>query len=589
MQSRSRTLLAIGLLSIARLVAAQGGRYPIKEYDLSNSTYKSEKVRCPRTIEATHLNVLRYGYAWNSEVTFDKAPDLWGALATAAAPADTKLTTNAKPPAAAPLESGKTPKQMEEEEEIRCQKDPANPFGAARSLYCRARALRARVNQESALGAQRIIAEVHDQRGEVQDLINRKVNAAIRAVKDGGSDLQNLMKDSSGDPGSLQHALTSRLTNPSVFLAGIEAQWPFDELSTKRSVAQTLVSDIAAAIATARLNFAQGSAEISSLESQLHSESGSLSQQLAKISAGASQTLQDKITADDEALAALAVAKTIPPSDLNDLDYASKEADKTVAALDDVSETGVKYAQFRDAKSELSRWRDRMAELKVVLDKASDPANPDKTPVAERMVAALSLRHDADGEFAFSQTKKTALTLTRTDLMPGAKDTKPETILDVTVECTSPFTVSAGVAFSSLQQREFAIVPSKDPNNPTNVINKFESTSTSNFHPLPLGMIHARVWEGQGWWENVGLHASFGMAGNFRSQNSGGSDVEFLVGPSVSLFRTMFLTPGLHLGHKVELGGGFKEGDVVPPSITQPPLRKSYKLGFGLAITFTKP
>src|SRR6266436_10323830 len=101
MQSGSRTLLAVGLLSIARLVAAQASKYPIKEYDLSNSTYKSEKVRCPRTIEATHLNLLRYGYAWNSEVTFDKAPDLWGALTTAAAPADTKVTANAKTVAAA--------------------------------------------------------------------------------------------------------------------------------------------------------------------------------------------------------------------------------------------------------------------------------------------------------------------------------------------------------------------------------------------------------------------------------------------------------------------------------------------------------
>ena len=142
--------------------------------------------------------------------------------------------------------------------------------------------------------------------------------------------------------------------------------------------------------------------------------------------------------------------------------------------------------------------------------------------------------------------------------MPGVKDAKPETILDVTVECTSPFTVSAGVAFSSIGQREFAIVQSSDGKNPPGVVNKFASTATSSFHPLPLGIIHARIWEGlpNTWKENLGFHASFGMAGNFKSQSAGGSDVEFLAGPSISLFRTMFFTPGVHIGHKVQIMPG---------------------------------
>jgi hypothetical protein len=548
-------MLSVGLLSMARLVAAQSDPYPIKKYDLGNTTYKSEKVRCPRTIEATHLNVLRYGYAWNSEVSFDKAPDLWGALITAAAPADTK----APPPVSKALALPRTPEDFQKEAQEACQRDPHNPFNNSHSVYCRARAYRVLVDQRSVLVVRDIARRVFDQRQALQTLVNSQVNVSIREVKNAGSDLHNLLEESSGSAVKTKQAVDERLTSGSVFLRGIEAEWPFQPIGDLRIGAETLTVNIA----ETRLSVARSSAEISLLEGQLRSEISSLGKQTAKVDA------------DNLALVDLTEAKTTLLSDLNDLDYASKETDKTRVMLDDISETSPRYTQFRDARNELGRWRDRMAALKASLDKDAE--------------AALSSKHPADGEFAFSQTKKTVLTLTRTDLMPGAKDTKPETILDVTVECTSPFTISAGVAFSSLSQREFAIVPSKDPNNPNNVINTFESTSTSSFHPLPLGMIHARVWEGNGWWENVGLHASFGIAGNFRSQSSGGSDVEFLVGPSVSLFRAMFLTPGLHIGQKVELGGGFKEGDVVPPSITQPPLQKAYKLGFGFAITFTKP
>jgi hypothetical protein len=51
----------------------------------------------------------------------------------------------------------------------------------------------------------------------------------------------------------------------------------------------------------------------------------------------------------------------------------------------------------------------------------------------------------------------------------------------------------------------------------------------------------------------------------------------------------MFLTPGLYMGREVRLGGGYREYDPVPSAITTPPLQKSTKLKFGVAVTFTKP
>jgi hypothetical protein len=198
----------------------------------------------------------------------------------------------------------------------------------------------------------------------------------------------------------------------------------------------------------------------------------------------------------------------------------------------------------------------------------------------------FSMLIDSDCEFAFSRTKQTAVTLVQTDLLPGSTSTSPTNVLSVIVECTSPFTISAGVAFSAIRQKEFAIQPVATTPGSTTTTNQFVATNNSAFHPLPLAMAHARFAEPN---ETVAFHVSLGIAGNFQSQNSGGSSAAFLIGPSVSLFRTMFFTPGVLIAQKAELGSGFKVGQPAPPNVTTPPLQNSYTAGFGIAITFTKP
>jgi hypothetical protein len=111
-------------------------------------------------------------------------------------------------------------------------------------------------------------------------------------------------------------------------------------------------------------------------------------------------------------------------------------------------------------------------------------------------------------------------------------------------------------------------------------------TTHSNFHPLPIAMVSARLCEPN---EKISIHASFGLSGNFNSDSNGGSSAEFLFGPSIALFRTMFITPGLHIGRQASLADGFNVGNPAPPNVTTAPVQTSYKPGFGLAITFTKP
>jgi hypothetical protein len=190
----------------------------------------------------------------------------------------------------------------------------------------------------------------------------------------------------------------------------------------------------------------------------------------------------------------------------------------------------------------------------------------------------------------FNKNKQTAVKLVLTDRITlfDFQTPQPQTKdAFVTVECGSPFSISAGVGFSTILDREFALVKSAPPAGQTESVIRFGESTHSRIHPLPLAMVHARFRE---WADHrYAAHAAFGVAANIKGQNSGGSNAEYLAGLSFSFFRTLYLTGGLHIGQSAELGGGFKVGDPVPTDVTEAPIQKSYKAGFGFAVTFTKP
>jgi hypothetical protein len=156
----------------------------------------------------------------------------------------------------------------------------------------------------------------------------------------------------------------------------------------------------------------------------------------------------------------------------------------------------------------------------------------------------------------------------------------------LTVTCASPFALTAGAAFSTIQNQQFAVVKSVPPSGTTS-INTFGVTSDSRINPYPIAMAHARLRD---WMDDrYALHYSFGVGANVKGDNSGGSSPEFLTGLSISFWRTIFVTGGLDVGKQSKLSGGFNLGDTVPTDITNPPVSSSYKAGFGFAITFTQP
>jgi hypothetical protein len=227
--------------------------------------------------------------------------------------------------------------------------------------------------------------------------------------------------------------------------------------------------------------------------------------------------------------------------------------------------TSDKAAAFQKQKATLQAWKDLIAGLKV------------ESFIKQTYVPCGSL---------FNQNKQVAVRLLRTDRLPmfdGQALTQTD-LKDpfVTVSCASPFAVSAGVEFSFLNSPTFGLVPSGSSG-----ANQFNVTDQANINPLPIAMVHGRLGETAD--HKYGLYASFGIAAHIQGAASGGSTAEFLTGLSIGFLRTIFITPGWHIGKVAALSGGYTIGGAVPTGVTVVPVKSSYQSGFGLAITFTKP
>jgi hypothetical protein len=189
----------------------------------------------------------------------------------------------------------------------------------------------------------------------------------------------------------------------------------------------------------------------------------------------------------------------------------------------------------------------------------------------------------------FNITTNNALNIVVADLGPtlaGGDPTIKAQNAFVTVTCSDPFSISAGAGFSTIEQKQFAIVPSSDGKGGT--VNTFGTTSDSKVTPIALAVTHVRLHD----WANheFGAFGSLGIGGNLQTV-SPSSPVYFLPGISLGLWRTMYITAGGGIGQFASLTGGYKEGDPVPSGVTSVAsvTKSSYTVGFGFSVTFTKP
>src|SRR6185312_12260605 len=110
-----------------------------------------------------------------------------------------------------------------------------------------------------------------------------------------------------------------------------------------------------------------------------------------------------------------------------------------------------------------------------------------------------------------------------------------------------------------------------DKGNPTTV-NKFQVTSSSDVPILPIALVHGRLFDIPGTKQTLALHIAFGVAAHTRSDAQGGSNPEYLLGGSISVLRTLFISGGPYWGRTTALGGGFSVNDTVPTGVTAAPI-----------------
>ena len=193
--------------------------------------------------------------------------------------------------------------------------------------------------------------------------------------------------------------------------------------------------------------------------------------------------------------------------------------------------------------------------------------------------------YEAGCGFSFDQNKETVVKLVKQDRLAADSAVTEQEL--VTVVCSSPFSVSGGFGFSTINEREFVLVQSTKSvttNGQTTqqVIKRFGFKNNSSFRPIPVLLLNTRLYE---WNDDVALHLSAGAGVDIKTGQAG-SDVEFVVGPSVSFKRSMFVTAGIHVGRVPKLAGGFNIGDEVPEGVADPPIEKAWKTGFITTVTF---
>ena len=185
-----------------------------------------------------------------------------------------------------------------------------------------------------------------------------------------------------------------------------------------------------------------------------------------------------------------------------------------------------------------------------------------------------------------NETKTIGVALNRTDLSPMLTGAIPTTVAAtsplVTVNCPSAFSVSGGLAISFVPTNNFGLIPAATAGTST-----FGVTKTTNQSVMPIAMVHARLYS----YRSFAVQAGFGVAAHTQDDTAGGTGAEYLLGLGVSLFRTIYITPGWQSGRTATLSPGYSlgEGRIFLSGVTAPPLVNGYSSGFGLAVTFTKP
>jgi hypothetical protein len=157
------------------------------------------------------------------------------------------------------------------------------------------------------------------------------------------------------------------------------------------------------------------------------------------------------------------------------------------------------------------------------------------------------------------------------------------------------FSISGGLIFTPLRKREYIRVQGFELDaqgnqvlvngkpNLTTVIGLKESSPT---RIIPAVFLNGLLTQRKTGFID-GVHLSVGIT---AKNDNKGTDVEFLVGPSLSMLeRRMFFTFGGYAGKQQKLAGNLFEGFALPSGVSEIPVEKNYRWHVGFALSYRIP
>lgn len=175
------------------------------------------------------------------------------------------------------------------------------------------------------------------------------------------------------------------------------------------------------------------------------------------------------------------------------------------------------------------------------------------------------------------------ISIFRKNLREENAQEKQVTMVDLQVG-ESPLSISAGIGFSTIKDKRVIRQPFAKTDGMIGA--KFGEENNSNFRPSAVVMLNGSLSRFNVFAQKDG---SFALStGLVLSNRNGTTEAEFIAGPSIGLLSNrIFLTFGYHAARVERLGGGFKLGDEIPASVTDPlPVERNWKGGFMLGITY---
>lgn len=249
---------------------------------------------------------------------------------------------------------------------------------------------------------------------------------------------------------------------------------------------------------------------------------------------------------------------------------AAKEA---IEASLNVTRTARGYPSIKASES-LAAWQKVQSILKKYASLSNCPEFSDFKDWAAKL--DLKFPHQIEGPVDFRPNRKYLIRIEEqylgqtTDGGEKEFECKPE---------SHTVSLSFGPAASRIGDRTYSArkVPGSE-------LNQLVVNGNSSFRPVFGALVNfALPFFNSDW---GGLALSAGPAFKLASGRADTSSFGFFAGPSIHLWRLLYITPGVHFGEFADIPAGFRPFDAVPANFGELTPVKRWTTRFGIAVTF---